>query len=56
MGLRPSQERKYRELIRRLREFLKNEINRKLNRLTELYKLGRIIVERIDFSGQKHLL
>jgi len=36
MGVRPSQDRRYKELVIMLREFLKNDINRYLNRLTEL--------------------
>ncbi|MGC8853239.1 MAG: RNA-guided endonuclease TnpB family protein, partial [Hydrogenobacter sp.] len=51
-GIKPSQDRKYRELVRKLREFLKNEINRYINRLIETYRPAKIIVERLDFRGQ----
>jgi len=47
----PSQDRKYREYVRKLREFLKNEINRLINRLIKLYKPAKIIVERLDFRS-----
>ncbi|MGC8678016.1 MAG: RNA-guided endonuclease TnpB family protein [Hydrogenobaculum sp.] len=50
--IKPSQDRKYRELVRKLREFLKNEINRYLNRIVKIYRPARIIVERLDFRGQ----
>ena len=47
----PSRDNKYREYVRRLREFLKNEINRVLNRLINLYKPMKIIVEKLDFRS-----
>jgi len=47
----PSRDNKYREYVRRLREFLKNEINRVLNRLINLYKPIKIIVEKLDFRS-----
>jgi putative transposase len=47
----PSRDNKYREYVRRLREFLKNEINRLLNRLINLYKPMKIIVEKLDFRS-----
>ena len=51
-GRRPSQDKKYKELVRRLRDFLENEINRYINRLVELYRPARIVVEKLDFRGQ----
>jgi putative transposase len=47
----PSKDTKYREYVRRLREFLKNEINRVLNRLINLYKPMKLVVERLDFRS-----
>jgi hypothetical protein len=38
-GLKPSQDEKYVKLITKLRDFLKNEINRMLNRIVDIYKL-----------------
>ena len=52
IGRRPSQDKKYSKLVRRLRDFLENEINRHINRLVELYRPARIVVERLDFRGQ----
>jgi len=53
VGIKPSQDRKYRELVRKLREFLKNEINRYINRLISIYRPARIVVEKLDFRGQE---
>ncbi len=50
-GLKPSQDRKYTTLVGRLREFLKNEINRHLNRIVEIHKPKRIVVEKLDFRS-----
>jgi putative transposase len=47
----PSQDRKYREYVRKLREFLKNEINRLINRLINLHKPAKIVVEKLDFRN-----
>ena len=47
----PSQDNKYRMYVRKLREFLKNEINRVLNRLINLYKPMKIVVEKLDFRS-----
>jgi putative transposase len=52
-GIRPSQDKKYRELVRKLREFLKNEINRYLNRLIETYRPASIVIEKLDFREPK---
>jgi len=48
---KPSSDKKYRELVRKFREFVKNEINRLLNRLLEIYKPAKIIVEKLDFRS-----
>ncbi len=50
-SIKPRQDRKYRELVRTLQEFLKNEINRYINRLIEIYKPKTIIVEKLDFRN-----
>lgn len=50
-GLKPSQDDRYREYIRKLKEFLKNEINRFLNRLVNTYKPKQIVVEKLNFTG-----
>ncbi|QWK13352.1 MAG: transposase [Aquificota bacterium] len=46
-----SRDSKYRKYVKKLREFLKNEINRLLNRLVNLYKPKMIIVEKLDFRS-----
>jgi putative transposase len=46
-----SRDNKYMEYVRRLREFLKNEINRVLNRLINLYKPVKLVVEKLDFRS-----
>lgn len=46
-----SQDKKYRNLVQKLRDFLKNEINRYLNRLVNLYKPKKIVIERLDFRN-----
>ncbi|MGB9811382.1 MAG: zinc ribbon domain-containing protein [Dictyoglomus turgidum] len=52
-GIKPSQDKKYKGLVRKLREFLKNEINRYLNKLIETYRPASIVVEKLDFRGQR---
>lgn len=42
--------RKYDNLVGNLREYLKNEINRVLNRIVEIYSPSEIVVERLDFQ------
>ncbi|MFX8735738.1 hypothetical protein ABTM37_20900, partial [Acinetobacter baumannii] len=41
----------YREAVRRLREFLKNEVNRLLNRLIALHAPATLVVERLDLRS-----
>ncbi|MBT9167245.1 MAG: hypothetical protein DDT19_00570 [Syntrophomonadaceae bacterium] len=43
--------RKYNMLVDNLREFMKNEINRILNRLIEQCKPAEIVVERLNFQN-----
>jgi len=50
-GINPNSDKKYKEYIRRTRAFLENEINRMLNKLVEIYRPKKIIVEKLDFSG-----
>jgi putative transposase len=47
----PSQDKKHRNYVRRLSEFLKNEINRLINRIINLYKPAKIVVEKLDFRN-----
>jgi len=50
-GIKPSSDRKYVELVNRLRSFLKNEINRTINRIVDVYKPAKIVVEKLDFRS-----
>ncbi|MEM3368641.1 MAG: RNA-guided endonuclease TnpB family protein [Thermoproteota archaeon] len=51
-GIKPSQDKKYKRMIGKLRSFLKNEVNRYINNLVELYKPEVIVLERLDFRNQ----
>lgn len=44
---------RYDRLVGRLRNFLKNEINRVLNRVVTLYKPMQIVIERLNFQGAR---
>ncbi|HYA26995.1 MAG TPA: hypothetical protein VEE82_03265 [Thermodesulfovibrionales bacterium] len=43
--------RTYDNLVNTVREFMKNEINRVLNRIVDIYKPAEIVVERLDFRS-----
>jgi len=43
--------RTYDNLVNKIREFMKNEINRVLNRLVEIHKPAEIVGERLDFRS-----
>lgn len=45
--------RKYRKLTNSLRCYLKNEINRCLNRIVELYSPAEIVIERLNFNNPR---
>jgi len=45
--------RRYSLLIRRLRAWIKNEVRRIFNRIVKLYSPKKIVIERLDFRGQK---
>jgi len=49
--IKPSQDKKYVSLVDKLREVLKSEINRMLNRIVEIYKPAKIVVEKLDFRS-----
>ncbi len=42
---------KYKQIVRRFREFLRNEMNRYINRLIEVYRPKKIVVEKLDFRS-----
>jgi len=44
---------RYKNLIQKLRNYLKNEINRVVNNIIKIYKPKEIIIERLDFKSPK---
>ena len=44
-------DKKYSELTNHLREFLKNEVNRILNRIIKIYKPAKLIIEKLNFRS-----
>jgi len=50
-GLRPGDSRRYRNLIRKVRAHLKNEVRRIINRIITLYYPGEIIIEKLNFTS-----
>ena len=50
-GLKLKDSKRYRNLVEKLREFLKNEVNRVINRIINLYKPQQIAVERLNFAN-----
>ena len=48
-GIRLSSNKRYKRFQQRIREHVKNETNRCLNRLVELHDPSEIVVERLDF-------
>ncbi|WP_448587438.1 RNA-guided endonuclease TnpB family protein [Thermocrinis sp.] len=51
LGIKLRDDEKYRKLLNKLRAFLKSEINRILNRVMELYKPAKLVVEKLDFRS-----
>jgi len=50
-NIKPLQDKKYKQLVQKLRDFLKNEINRMLNKIISSYKPKSIILEKLDFRS-----
>jgi putative transposase len=50
-GIRPRDDKRYREYVDNLRNLLENEINRLINIIVKIYKPKRIIIERLDFRS-----
>lgn len=48
-GIKPSTSKRYHRFQNRIREHVRNEINRCLNRLVELHNPSEIVVESLDF-------
>ena len=51
--LKPNQSKRYKRLIEKTRNYLKNEINRVINRIVKLHAPKEIIIERLDFQSPK---
>ncbi len=51
IGVRPSKDKRYIKYLNKLRAFLKNEINRFLNRLIAIYRPAMLVVEKLDFRS-----
>ncbi|WP_029523614.1 RNA-guided endonuclease TnpB family protein [Persephonella sp. KM09-Lau-8] len=52
-GIRPSQSSRYKELNRKLKEYIKNEINRLLNKIFKLYQPKEIVIENLNFQNSE---
>jgi transposon, transposase len=52
-GVRPRSSRRYRKLVDSLRAFLKNEINRVMNKSLNRFMPKHIVVERLNFQSQR---
>lgn len=52
-GVRPRNSRRYRKLVDNLRAFLKNEINRVMNKSLNRFMPKHIVVERLNFQSQR---
>ncbi len=51
--VKASQSKRYRRLIKKTRAYLKNEINRILNKIIKLYAPKEIILEKLNFQSPK---
>ena len=49
--IKPRDDKKYRQYVDKLRDYLNNEINRLINRLIKIYKPKKIVVEMLDFKS-----
>ena len=52
-GVRPRNSRRYRKLVDSLRAFLKNEINRVMNKSLNRFVPKHIVIERLNFQSQR---
>ncbi|WP_037919747.1 RNA-guided endonuclease InsQ/TnpB family protein [Sulfurihydrogenibium subterraneum] len=50
-GINPKGTKRYKELNRKLKEYIKNEINRLLNRIFKTYQPKEIVIEDINFQN-----
>ncbi len=54
-GIKPSQSRRFKELTRKLSEFIKNEVRRIINRIVKLYNPEVIVIENLKSLYKKFL-
>jgi len=52
-GIKPRGSKRYKEPNRKLREYIKNEINRLLNKIFKLYQPKQIVVENLNFQNSE---
>ncbi len=52
-GIKPNESKRYQELNRKLREYIKNEINRLLNKIIKLYQPKEIVIEKLNFQNSE---
>ena len=52
LGLKPNASKKYRSIVAKVRAFLKNRVNRIINRIVERYAPKELIIEKLDFQNQ----
>jgi len=50
-GVKPNDSERYKRLIKKSREYIKNEVNRLINKLVKLYRPESIHVEDLNFHG-----
>ena len=51
--LKPTRSKRYKKLMSKVRSYLKNEINRVINRIIAIYKPKEIVIERLNFQSPK---
>ena len=52
-GIKPNSSKRYRNLVKKCREFIKNEINRNFNKIIKEIKPKEIVLERLEFRHSK---
>ena len=51
--LKPTKSKRYKKLMSKVRGYLKNEINRVINRIITIHKPKEIVIERLNFQSPK---
>ena len=50
-GIKPSESRRCKEVNRKIKEYIKNKINRLLNRIFKIYHPKKIVIENLNFQS-----